>query len=105
MTPTVRLTSAAANDLALARQWYLDEAPQVLASFEEAVNATLDRVAAFPDLYQTVVPTVRRAVVPKFPFSVFYRVQLPRIEVIAVLHQARDPRTWHRRTLSRVPDP
>ena len=31
----VRLTSHAVQDLAVAEQWYLDEAPHVLASFEE----------------------------------------------------------------------
>lgn len=97
MTLAVRLTAAAEQDLALAEQWYLDEAPHMLASFEEEVNTTFGRVAELPGLYQTVVPTVSRAVLRKFPFSVFYRVEPHWIEVIAILHQSRDPRTWQRR--------
>ena len=97
MTPAVRLTPAAAQDLALAERWYLDEAPHMLLSLEEEIDATFGRITERPDLYQAVEPTVRRAPVRKFPFSVFYRV-LPRwIEVIAILHQSRDPRTWSRR--------
>ena len=74
MTPAVRLTSAAVQDLALVEQWYFDEAPHVPASFEEEVDTTLGRVAERPDLYQAVMRTVRRAPLRKFPFSVFYRV-------------------------------
>ena len=38
MTLPVRLTFAAVQDLALAERWYLDEAPYVLASFEEEID-------------------------------------------------------------------
>ena len=33
----------------------------------------------------------------KFPFSIFYRILPECIEVIAVVHQSRDPGTWQRR--------
>ncbi len=97
MTLPVRLTSAAVQDLALAERWYLDEAPHVLASFEAEIDRAFDRISERPHLYQTLETTVRRALVRKFPFSVFYRVLPEWIEVIAVLHQSRDPRTWRRR--------
>ena len=97
MTPPVRLTSAAVQDLALAERWYLEEAPHVLASFEEEIDRTFDRISERPHMYRTLQATVRRALVRKFPFSVFYRVLPEWIEVIAVLHQSRDPRTWRRR--------
>ena len=62
MTLPVRLTSAAVQDLALAEQWYLDEAPHVLASFEEEIDSTFGLISERPELYQTVESTVRRAV-------------------------------------------
>ena len=97
MTLPVRLTSAAVQDPALAERWYLDEAPHVLASFEAEIDSAFDRISERPHSYQTLQATVRRALVRKFPFSVFYRVLPEWIEVIAVLHQSRDPRTWRRR--------
>ena len=97
MTLPVRLTSAAVQDLALAEQWYLDEAPHVLASFEEEIDKVFHLISERPELFQTVESTVRRAPARKFPFSVFYRVLPEWIEVIAVVHQSRDPRTWQRR--------
>ena len=97
MTLPVRLTSAAVQDLALAERWYLDKAPHVLASFEEEIDSTFGLISDRPELYQTVESTVRRAPVRKFPFSVFYRILPEWIEVVAVMHQSRDPRTWQRR--------
>ena len=38
MSLPVRLTAYAGQDLAAAEQWYLDEAPHVLASFEEEID-------------------------------------------------------------------
>ena len=97
MTLPVRLTSAAVRDVTLAQSWYLDEAPQILASFEEELDEALRRISERPESYQTVERSVRRALVRKFPFSVYYRVLAEWIEVIAVVHQSRDPRTWQRR--------
>lgn len=93
----VRLTSAAVRDLTLAERWYLDEAPSVLASFEEETDRALGRISERPESYRIVASTVRRAPVRKFPFSVFYRILPEWIEVVAVVHQSRDPRTWQRR--------
>ena len=93
----VRLTSHAVQDLAAAEQWYLDEAPHVLASFEVEIDRAFLLISERPELYQAVESTVRRALVRRFPFSVFYRILPEWIEVIAVVHQSRDPRTWQRR--------
>ena len=97
MTLPVRLTSAAVRDLALAERWHLDEAPHVLASFEKEIDRAFRRISERPELYPIVESTVRRALVRKFPLSVFYRILPEWIEVIAVVHQSRDPRTWRRR--------
>ena len=97
MSLPVRLTAYAVQDLAAAEQWYLDEAPHVLASFEEEIDRAFRLVSERPKLYQVVESTVRRALVRRFPFSVFYRVLPEWIEVIAIVHQSRDPRTWQRR--------
>ena len=97
MTPPVRLTPAAVQDVILAERWYLEEAPHVVASFRKEIDKALGRISERPASYQAVESTVRRAPMRRFPFSVFYRVLPAWIEVVAVLHQSRDPRTWRRR--------
>ena len=60
-------------------------------------NRAFNRISERPESYRIVESTVRRALVRKFPFSVFYRILPEWIEVVAVVHQSRDPRTWQRR--------
>ena len=97
MTLPVRLIPAAERDILLAQRWYLDEAPHVLADFEEEIDKSLGRISDRPEMYQVIETAVRRAPLQRFPFSVLYRI-LPRwIEVIGVVHQSRDPRRWRRR--------
>ena len=97
MTPPVRLTRAAEQDILLAQRWYLAEAPHVLASFEEEVDKSFSRISDEPEMYQPVETEVRRAPLRRYPFSVFYRILPAWIEVIGVVHQSRDPGTWRRR--------
>ena len=51
MTLPVRLTSAAVQDLTLPERWYLDEAPYVLASFEEEIDRAFRLISERPQLY------------------------------------------------------
>jgi len=85
------------RDVTLAARWYVFEAPHTLAQFEHELNAAFRRISEAPHLYQLVHLTVRRAPLRRFPFSVFYQVLPEWVEVIAVLHQSRDPETWRRR--------
>ena len=97
MTVPVRLTPAAERDIGLAVDWYFREAPHTLASLEEELDRSFQRIADQPEMYQVVEATVRRATVRRFPFSVFYRILPDSIEVIGIIHQSRDPRSWRRR--------
>jgi plasmid stabilization system protein ParE len=47
--------------------------------------------------FPVVAPDLRRALVPKFPYGIFFRVLETKIVVIAVLHLHRHPETWRSR--------
>lgn len=66
--------------------------------FVARVGHTFDQIAAQPELYPVELGDVRKAVVKRFPFCVFYRAHANRIEVIAVFDARRDPAIWQRRT-------
>jgi toxin ParE1/3/4 len=94
----LRLTHAARQDLRAARDWYQEHAPHVDERLRQSMRETLERIARQPTLYALVHQGVRRAPVPRFPYSIFYRVSGDTILVVAILHQARDPRVWRERT-------
>ncbi len=50
----------------------------------------------FPEMFARVHGEVRRAMVARFPYAVFYRLEPKHVVVLAVLHTARDPKLWPR---------
>lgn len=60
------------------------------------MDASLAALEEFPELFARVHGNVRRVIVSRFPYAVFYQVEADRIVVLAVLHTARDPESWPR---------
>ncbi len=65
--------------------------------FADAVQVVLDRIGRNPQLHQCVFGDVRRAVVRRFPYCVYYREEPTRVRVISVFHTSRDPAIWQAR--------
>jgi len=82
------------RDLAGAYGWYEGQRAGLGEEFLGAVDASFDAIEQFPEMFARVHGEVRRAVVSRFPYAVFYRVEPKRVVVLAVLHMARDPKLW-----------
>ncbi len=65
--------------------------------FAVRVNEVLTRIGKTPRMHALVRGDVRKAVVTKFPFCVYYRELADRVEVISVFHTSRDPADWQDR--------
>jgi plasmid stabilization system protein ParE len=93
----VRFTPDADAELADARQWYARQREDLDLQFMQSIDDALSRIVANPTLYPTVYKTLRRAVVRRFPFAIFYEVAADEIQIIAVFHSRRDPERWRSR--------
>ena len=93
----LRLTPEAELDLDQAHRWYQAQRPGLATEFLAAVQACIASIRRHPEAYQLVDPTMRRALLRRFPYAVFYEVGPVDIVVYAVFHGARDPRAWRRR--------
>lgn len=93
----LRLTPEAELDLDEAYIWYQAQAPRLATDFLAAVNTCLGSIRRHPEAHQLVDPTMRRALLRRFPYAVFYEVGPVEVVVYAVFHGARDPRAWNRR--------
>jgi plasmid stabilization system protein ParE len=65
--------------------------------FVARVQQVFDRISVNPLMHAVVLGDVRKAVVIRFPFCVFYRAHADRVEVLAVFHSKRDPSIWQGR--------
>jgi len=68
---------------------------QVLARVREV----LARIEKMPELHGKVWEDLRAARLKQFRYIVYFIVLEDRIEVLAVLHGARDPSAWQSRAL------
>ena len=82
------------RDLAGGYAWYNGKRDGLGEEFLAAVNSAFDTIERFPDIFARIHGEVRRAVVSRFPYAVFYSVETKRVVVLTVLHTARDPRIW-----------
>lgn len=77
--------------------WYEAQRAGLGAAFVAEVQQALDRISANPLTYACVQADIHKAVVRRFPFTIFYRPHLDRVEAIAVFHGRRDPSIWRQR--------
>jgi plasmid stabilization system protein ParE len=77
--------------------FYEGRRPGLGVQFVDRVQAVFDRIAENPQLHALVLGDVRKAVVRRFPFCVYYRSNSQRVEVIAVFHTSRNPSIWQNR--------
>ena len=78
-------------------EWYEGELPGLGHQFLKELQLTYDRIAVGPEKYQRVASEIRRALLRRFPYAVYFAIEGDDIVVLAVLHAARDPAEWQRR--------
>jgi len=92
-----QLTREAEGDLAEAFDYYEAQLSGLGHEFVATVEHQLERIVENPAQYQVLHRDVRRAVVRRFPYAVFYLVDAEVVVVLAIEHQARDPEHWKQR--------
>jgi plasmid stabilization system protein ParE len=63
----------------------------------ECVEEAIGHILRIPFVPRVVFQDLRRLLVRRFPYGIFYRVNADRITVVAVYHTSRDPRGWQDR--------
>jgi len=82
------------RDLAAAFTYYEAQSSGLGETFLSAVNSAFDSIERYPEVFAAIHGDVRRALLSRFPYAVFYRVEVKRVVVLTVLHTARDPKLW-----------
>lgn len=100
MTRSLIIRPHAELDAADAAFWYEEQRPGLGNEFLNELNYIMQRVLRSPFQFPQVKNDIRRALLQRFPYSVYFRVSGETVDVIAVLHQHRDPRTWKQRIVA-----
>ena len=90
----LKFSSRALREIGEAKEWYEFQNPGLGEEFIAAMELQLKRLEQAPLLYTEVIPNVRRALLPRFPYGLFYAVRGNLIQILAVLHNVRSPNRW-----------
>jgi toxin ParE1/3/4 len=97
MSYQLTVRRVAHDDIEDARRWYDSQRHGLGNQFAAAVRDKLNHLRHTPEMHEIVYKDIRRGLVGRFPYGVFYRVLQRRVVVIAVCHTKRDPKTWKTR--------
>jgi toxin ParE1/3/4 len=84
-------------DVEAAFEWYENEQPGLGMEFLDELRAIYNRIADGPLKYQELRGGIRRALLRRFPYAVYFAIEGDIVIVVAVLHASRDPAEWQRR--------
>lgn len=90
----LRFRARALREIGEAYSWYEAQSPRLGEEFMAAMELQLRRLEQAPLLYSEIFRGIRRAMLPRFPYALFYTVRGDLLSVLAVIHTARDPRRW-----------
>lgn len=93
----LRVRARARAEIAEAFEWYLARSKDAPADFLAEIDATLSHIAEAPERFPVVRGRLRRVLLRRFPYAVYYKVYPTVISVVGVIHGHRHPDTWLRR--------
>lgn len=86
----LELHPEAALEAREARLWYAQRSPEASTRFFFELERALGQIAESP-MRWPVRSGVRKYVMQRFPFVIFFRIHDPAVEVLAVAHARRRP--------------
>ncbi|HEX6716633.1 MAG TPA: type II toxin-antitoxin system RelE/ParE family toxin [Pyrinomonadaceae bacterium] len=91
MSFTVVFRRIAKREFDDAISWYQERREGLGRELRVAVEQQLGRIALTPYQFACVKGEVRRAVLQRFPYSIYFIVEDDRIVVLAIFHARRAP--------------
>jgi plasmid stabilization system protein ParE len=88
----------AERDATAAYDYYESLISGLGSRFLDELDHVLALIAEHPEMYQEVLPGVRRALTRVFPYGVFYAFEANTAFVIAIIADMQDPTSWQSRT-------
>ena len=88
------ILASAAFEMDAAFAWYEQRQVGLGTDFLRACDAAFSAIARLPRAYPEVRPRVRRALLRRFPYMVFFTAEGERVVVIGVIHVRQSPDVW-----------
>ena len=94
MAYRLKFSGRTVREIGEAFDWYEKQCEGLGSEFELAFELQLKRLEQVPFSYPEIIPGVRRTLLPRFPYGVFFTGKDDLVYVLAVIHTARNPQRW-----------
>lgn len=84
-------------DIRDAYSYYESCRPGLGHEFLLCIEAGMNSICRAPSQYRVVHREVRRVIVHRFPFGIYFTVRNNQVVVLAVMHARRSPSVWRQR--------
>jgi plasmid stabilization system protein ParE len=88
---------AAQTDIRDALNWYNHIQTHLRVRLADDIDGLLDRLGQWPLQFPVILRDVRRAVLNRFPYALYFFIEPETVVVIAFLHTSRNPTLWQTR--------
>lgn len=92
-----QLSDEARADALEAHAFYEGRRKGLGVRFRDHLDRAILRIREDPPRYPIVYRELRRKLVERFPYAVYYRVYDEFVYIVAVMHGRRNPQHWQRR--------
>lgn len=97
MSIQIRFRREAEADVINALSWYRERGLDLAREFRQALDSCLSSIQSFPESHPIVHRDIRRALMKRFPYGLFYVREGDALTILACFHAKRDPAIWRGR--------
>ena len=81
--------------------YYREQSEGLDKDFINNIDSSFNEILKNPEAYPIAKYDIRKFVVSKFPFCIYYINNIDALYILAIFHDKRNPRDWTKRRLKR----
>lgn len=93
----LKVSIKAQNEIQEAYNWYDEQQEGLGQEFIESITEFCYSLLDFPEKYRKVEGKTHLAVLPRFPYCIYFDVLPDQVRIVAVVHGKRHPSVWKKR--------
>ncbi len=97
MSYEVLIRPEAEAEIGEAYRWYEQQQDGLGSDFIVSLEEGMAKIIEGPERYPVVHRNVRRLLIRRFPYGIFYTIDQNLVVILAVFHGHRDPTAWKMR--------
>lgn len=90
----LRVRKTARAEIVAAFEWYLARSPAAAQRFLGEIDEAMRVIEEAPERQSIIRGRLRRVLLRRFPYGVYYKVFPSTISIVGVIHGHRHPDTW-----------